>query len=179
MLSVICNRCTSKCSSVVVFWTRWLSFCSRFLYLMVSSVYCLLALSSSDVGTLPSRDFCNAAILNAAISWGQSKSQKSAEVSYSPQKRWPPSLIVKDQYIHCIAKSIETPPLNEQVFHSSMTLCIRQGSKINDWFSQCGRSAESQILIPAEHLWCNFNFRPWAKNSSPDTNDLYIWVQSF
>ncbi len=120
-LSVICNRCTSRCSSVVVFWTRWLSFCSRFLYLIVSSVYCLLALSSSDVGTLPSRDFCNAAILNAAISWGQSKSLKSAEVRYSPQKRWPPSFIVKDQYIHYISKSIGTPPFNEQVFHSTMT----------------------------------------------------------
>ncbi len=28
----------------------------------------------------------------------------------------------------------------------------------------------------AEHLWCDFK---WAKNSSPNTNDLYIWVQSF
>ncbi len=26
-------------------------------------------------------------------------------------------------------------------------------------------------LIPAEHLWCDFK---WAKNSSPNTNDLYI-----
>ncbi len=25
-------------------------------------------------------------------------------------------------------------------------------------------------LIPAEHLWCDFK---WAKNSSPNTNDLY------
>ncbi len=29
-------------------------------------------------------------------------------------------------------------------------------------------------LIPAEHLWCNFKCRPWAKNSSPNTNDLYF-----
>ncbi len=28
----------------------------------------------------------------------------------------------------------------------------------------------------AEHLWCDFK---WATNSSPNTNDLYIWVQSF
>ncbi len=60
------------------------------------------------------------------------------------------------------------------------TAGIRQGSKRNadsvsveelDW------SAESQVLIPAEHLWCDFKCRHWAKNSSPNTND--IWVQSF
>ncbi len=28
----------------------------------------------------------------------------------------------------------------------------------------------------AEHLWCDFT---WAKNSSPNTNDLYIWVHLF
>ncbi len=26
---------------------------------------------------------------------------------------------------------------------------------------------------------CDCKCRPWAKNSSPNTNDLYIWVQSF
>ncbi len=26
-------------------------------------------------------------------------------------------------------------------------------------------SAERQVLIPAEHLWCDFKCRPWAKNS--------------
>ncbi len=26
----------------------------------------------------------------------------------------------------------------------------------------------------AEHLWCEFKYRPWAKNSSPNTDDLYI-----
>ncbi len=35
-------------------------------------------------------------------------------------------------------------------------------------------SEESQVLIPAEHLWCDFKRRPWAQNSSPNTNDLYI-----
>ncbi len=35
-------------------------------------------------------------------------------------------------------------------------------------------SAERPVLIPAEHLWCDFKCRPWAKNSSPNTNDLYI-----
>ncbi len=35
-------------------------------------------------------------------------------------------------------------------------------------------SAESQVLIPAEHLWCDFKCRPCAKHSSPNTNDLYI-----
>ncbi len=68
--------------------------------------------------------------------------------------------------------------LDGTLFYSSMTvpLCIRQGSKRNydsvsvdelDW------SAESQVLIPAEHLWCDFKCRLLAKNSSPNTNDLY------
>ncbi len=35
-------------------------------------------------------------------------------------------------------------------------------------------SAERHVLIPAEHLWCDFKCRPGAKNSSPNTNDLYI-----
>ncbi len=38
-------------------------------------------------------------------------------------------------------------------------------------------SAESKVLIPAEYLWCDFKYIPWAKNSSSNTNDLYIWVQ--
>ncbi len=38
-------------------------------------------------------------------------------------------------------------------------------------------SAESQVLIPAEHIWCDFKCRPWAKNASPNTNDT--WVLSF
>ncbi len=64
----------------------------------------------------------------------------------------------------------------------TVSLCIRQGSKRNDdsvSVEELDWSAESQILIPAEHLWCDFKCRPWAKNSSPNTNDLYIWVQSF
>ncbi len=59
----------------------------------------------------------------------------------------------------------------------TVSLCIRQRSKRKydsvrveelDW------SAGRQVLIPAEHLWCDFKCRPWAKNSSPNTNDLYI-----
>ncbi len=30
------------------------------------------------------------------------------------------------------------------------------------------------LEIPSQHLWCDFKCRPWAKNSSPNTNDLYI-----
>ncbi len=36
------------------------------------------------------------------------------------------------------------------------------------WFSQCGRTwlvCKIQVLIPAEHLWCDFKCRPWAKKS--------------
>ncbi len=37
-------------------------------------------------------------------------------------------------------------------------------------------SAERQVLIPAEHLWCDFKYKPCAKNISymSNTNDLYI-----
>ncbi len=61
--------------------------------------------------------------------------------------------------------------------YHGMLMCIRQESKRNDdsvsveeldWY------AESQVLIPAEHLWCDFKCKPWATNSSPNTNDLYI-----
>ncbi len=38
------------------------------------------------------------------------------------------------------------------------------------------------IVLESGHksaYWCDFKCRPWAKNSSPNTSDLYIWVQSF
>ncbi len=62
----------------------------------------------------------------------------------------------------------------------TVSLCIRQGSKRNDdsvSVEELDWSAERQVLIPAEHLWYDFKYRPWAKNSSLNTNDL--WVQSF
>ncbi len=55
--------------------------------------------------------------------------------------------------IHYTAKSIGSTPFSVEV---------------------CDWSAESQVLIPAEHLWCDFKCRPRAKNVSPNTNDLYI-----
>ncbi len=47
------------------------------------------------------------------------------------------------------------------LFYYNMTvyLCIRQGSKRNDdsvSVEELDSSAESQVLIPAEHLWCDF-----------------------
>ncbi len=74
--------------------------------------------------------------------------------------------------------------LYRTLLYSNMTvsLCIRQGSERNDdsvSVEELDWSAESQVLIPAEHLWCDFKYRPWAKNVSPNTNDLYIWVPSF
>ncbi len=74
-----------------------------------------------------------------------------------------------------IATSLDRP-----FSYSNMTvfLCDKTSIKEEWWFSQCGKnldwSAERQILIPAEHLCCYFKCRPWAKNSSPNTNDLYI-----
>ncbi len=47
-------------------------------------------------------------------------------------------------------------------------LCVWIKEKL--WFSQRGRT---WLLIPAERLWCDFKCRPWAKNVSPNTNDLY------
>ncbi len=64
----------------------------------------------------------------------------------------------------------------------TVSLCIRQGSKRNDdsvSVEELDWSVESQVLIPAEHRWCDSKCRPWAKNPSSNTNDLYIWVQSF
>ncbi len=57
------------------------------------------------------------------------------------------------------------------LFYSNMTvsLCIRQGSKRYDdsvSVEELDWSAERQVLIPAEHLWCDFKCRPSAKNSS-------------
>ncbi len=50
--------------------------------------------------------------------------------------------------------------LDRTLFYSNMTvpLCIRQGSKRNDdsvSVEELDWSAESQVLIPAEHLWCD------------------------
>ncbi len=47
------------------------------------------------------------------------------------------------------------------LFYSNRTvsLCIRQGSKRNDdsvSVEELDWSAESQVLIPVEHLWCDF-----------------------
>ncbi len=50
----------------------------------------------------------------------------------------------------------------------TVPLCIRQGSKINDdsvSVEELDFSAESQVLIPAEHL---------EPKTSPNTNDSYI-----
>ncbi len=58
-----------------------------------------------------------------------------------------------------------------------MSLCIRQGSKRNDdsvSVEELDWSAERQVLIPAEHLWCDSKCRPWAKNLSPNPNDLWV-----
>ncbi len=72
--------------------------------------------------------------------------------------------IVKSKASNCVATVWAFIKL-----YSNMTvsLCIRQGSKINDdWVSveELDWSAESQVLIPAEHLWCDFKCRPCAKN---------------
>ncbi len=55
--------------------------------------------------------------------------------------------------------------LDMTLCYSNMTvsLCIRQGSKRNDdsvSVEELDSSAESQVLIPAEHLWCDFKCRP-------------------
>ncbi len=59
----------------------------------------------------------------------------------------------------------------------TVSLCIRHGWKRNDdsvSVEELDWSAERHVLIPAEHLWCDFKYRPWAKNSSLNTINLYI-----
>ncbi len=54
---------------------------------------------------------------------------------------------------------------------------IRQGSKRNDdsvSVEELDWSAENQVLIPAEHLWCDFECRPWATNSPPNTKQHWL-----
>ncbi len=51
------------------------------------------------------------------------------------------------------------------------TLVISMSTNLNVFNQELDWSAERQVLISAEHLWCDFK---WAKNSSPNTNDLYI-----
>ncbi len=64
-----------------------------------------------------------------------------------------------------------------------MPLCIRQGSKRNDDsvnVEELDWSAESQALIPAEHLWCDFKCRTWAKNYQNKTPVTWTYgIQSF
>ncbi len=72
--------------------------------------------------------------------------------------------------------------LDRTLFYSNMTvsLCIRQGSKRNDdsvSVEELDWSAERQVLIPAEHFWCDSKCRSWAKNS-PNTNDMGTYVYS-
>ncbi len=55
--------------------------------------------------------------------------------------------------------------LERTLFYSNMTvsLCIRQVSKINDdsvSVEELDWSAESQVTIPDEHFWCDFKCRP-------------------
>ncbi len=57
------------------------------------------------------------------------------------------------------------PFLDRTLFYSIMTvsLCIRQESERNDdsvSVEEFDWSAESQVLIPAEHLWCDFKCTP-------------------
>ncbi len=56
----------------------------------------------------------------------------------------------------------------------TVPLCIRQGSKRNDdsvSVEELDWSAESQVLIPAEHLWCDFKCRlePKINHQAPMT----------
>ncbi len=70
----------------------------------------------------------------------------------------------------CASNFIETV---WSLFYSIMTvsLCIRQESKRND------DSVSVEELDWSNPSWtplCDFKYRPWDKNSSPNTNDVYI-----
>ncbi len=71
--------------------------------------------------------------------------------------------------------------LDRTLFYSNMTvsLCIRQESKRNDdsvSVEELDWSAERQVLIPAEHFWCDFK---WAKthHQTPMTCTFIIWTK--
>ncbi len=58
----------------------------------------------------------------------------------------------------------------------TVSLCIRQVSKRNDdsvSVEELDWSAENQVLIPAEHLWCDFKMQALSKAFITNTNDLY------
>ncbi len=80
---------------------------------------------------------------------------------------------------NCIA-SVWTGPFS---ILTRQCLCV-WGSKRNDdsvSVEELDWSAESQVLIPAEHLWCDFKCRTWAKREGrewPNTfgNIVYTYV---
>ncbi len=77
---------------------------------------------------------------------------------------------------NCIA-TVWTEPFSILTWVMTVSLCIRQESKRNDdsvSVEELDSSAESQVLILTKHLCCDFKCRPWAINSSLNTNDLYI-----
>ncbi len=54
--------------------------------------------------------------------------------------------------------------------------CVRSVGNIQNGATLTRRDGEETKGSPPfnEHLWCDFKCSPWAKNSSPNTNDLYI-----
>ncbi len=62
----------------------------------------------------------------------------------------------------------------------TVSLCIRQGSKRNDdsvSVEELDWSAERQVLIPAEHLWClNADIEPKTHHQTPMTCTFIIWT---
>ncbi len=70
--------------------------------------------------------------------------------------------------------------MDRTLFYSNMTvsLCIRQGSKINDdsvSVEELDWSAESQVLIPAEHFCVTLNpdLEPKIHHQTPY---IYIYI---
>ncbi len=63
----------------------------------------------------------------------------------------------------------------------TVSLCIRQGSKRNDdsvSVEELDWSAERQVLIPAEHLWCDFTFSYFTLVSNAEVNFCKLYILS-
>ncbi len=95
----------------------------------------------------------------------------------------PKTLYVFLANLDYIPKSIGSPLLMKGL----TTLVISMSTNLNvyaynDILWNCVYSNSldmTLVLIPAEHLWCDFRCRYLARNASPNTNDLYMWGQSF
>ncbi len=69
--------------------------------------------------------------------------------------------------------------LNVQAYNDILWNCVESSNDDLVSVEELDWSAESQVPIPAEHFWCDFKCRPWAKHShqTPMTCTFIIWTK--